>query len=77
MNKKLTMIGSIPRITHIVGFHFSKFGCCKPATLPTKLFSGFFLWSLAQNILSNEVKQVLHRRGGGARVAMEMQKKTR
>ena len=25
----------------IVGFHFSKFGCCKPTTLPKKLHHGY------------------------------------
>ena len=64
----------------IVGFHFTKFGCCKP-TLPKNTPLRIFLfWSLAnflrigiknnsswiaQNILSKEVKQVLKRRRGG------------
>ena len=65
MNKKLTMIGLIPWKTYVVGFHLSKFGCCKPTNLPTKLYPVFFLWSLAQALC------------GGTRAAMEMQKKTK
>ena len=31
----------------IVGFHFSKFVCCKPTTLSEKIHHAFYLWSLA------------------------------
>ena len=34
------MISVIPRKTLIAGFHFSKFGCCKPMTFPKELHHG-------------------------------------
>ena len=36
------MISVTPRKTLILGFHFSKFGCCKPTTFPKELHHGCF-----------------------------------
>ena len=72
--------------SQIVGFHFNKFGCCKPTTFPKVLHHGCFLefgeffqnWHKEQFFFffyHGFFQQVLQRRGGGTGVAMELQKK--
>ena len=70
----------------MVGFHFSKFGCCKP-TLPKNTPSRFFLFFLefgkfSQNrhkeqfkLNISEVKKLSRYYRGGAEVAVESLKK--
>ena len=55
------MISVIPRKTLIVGFHCSKFGCCKPTTFLKKLHHGFFffLGVSSGEFLQNRHKQQL------------------
>ena len=80
------MISVIRREALIVGFQFSKSGCCNPTAIPKKLHHGYFCrlanffriditQEIAQKILNTKVKQVLQRRGGGRGVAMELQRK--
>ena len=69
----------ILRKTLIVGFHFSKFGCCKPTTFQKKLHRGFLFgvwrfffrinimnnsWWIAHITLCKKVKWILERRSG-------------
>ena len=51
------MISVTPSKTLILGFHFSKFGCCKPTTFPKELHHGSVL-SLA-NFFRNDKKKLL------------------
>ena len=84
------MISVIPKKTLIVGFHFSKFGCCKPILPESTPLQSFFFSSLAnflrigvknnsnwiaQNISSKKIKQVLQRNGRGTEAATELLKK--
>ena len=65
----------ILRKTLIVGFHFSKFGCCKEGFWG--VLGNFFRINLKNNslrialkILSKKVKLVVQRRDGGTGVAV-------
>ena len=42
--KSIKIRSVISRKKLIVRFQFSKFGCCKPTTLPKKLHPVFFFW---------------------------------
>ena len=51
------MILVIPRETPFAGFHFSKFGCCKPTTYAKKLYYRVFLFLELGEFLQNRHKE--------------------
>ena len=67
------MISMIQRKTHIVGFHCSKYGSCKPTTFSKKSPPRFFLFSLefGKFFQNRHKEQLLAKKkltGGGCRL---------
>ena len=65
------MMPVIPRKTLIVGFNFSKFGCCKPTTFPKRAaprlfflkFAEFFQNRHKEQLLVNIAQKILSKKG--------------